>query len=48
VGGALPVAALVALFEQGGFVVSVLHRERNARTGNAASIVLTLQAVKPA
>jgi hypothetical protein len=47
VGGALPLAALVALFEQAGFAVSVLHQERNARTGNEASVVVTLQCVKP-
>ena len=38
----------MALFTQAGFAVTVLHRERNARTGNTAAVVMTMQADKPA
>jgi hypothetical protein len=43
----LPEAALVSLFATAGFEVELLHRERNARTGNAAAEVVTLRALKP-
>ncbi|MGI8689776.1 MAG: hypothetical protein ACR2M3_14465 [Thermomicrobiales bacterium] len=39
---------MTALFERAGFTdVRVLHRERNARTGNEAAVVLTIEARKP-
>ena len=37
----------MALFARAGFQVELLHRERNARTGNAAAEVVTLRALKP-
>ncbi len=39
---------MAALFERAGFSVTVLHRERNARTGNEAAVVVTFLAEKPA
>ena len=38
---------MAELFERAGFVVTVLHRERNARTGNDAAVVVTFVAEKP-
>jgi len=37
----------IALFKEAGFSVEVMHRERNARTGNLAATVVTVQATKP-
>jgi len=39
---------MTALIERAGFTaVQILHRERNARTGNEAAVVLTIEARKP-
>ncbi len=39
---------MAELFARAGFGVTVLHRERNARIGNEAAVVVTFLAEKPA